>query len=234
MNVYDVCTRIRSEKLDDAIEPYLWSNTDLINYLNDTLQELSDDTLLIKDQTTTATCQITLADDTYRYAFPSGVIHVSNAWMTQGDAQVGLIITTENWLNTNVSDWRNTTGTYPTHIVPYYEEGYMAIFPMMDDAGATDIIYMTVKRSPATVFTTSDITAQTTISSMHVAYTDAIMNGMTKRAFLKPDSDTYDRGKSEHFRGLFEMDKKRIRRKLILLNKPAKTLTIREGQGIGN
>jgi len=95
-----------------------------------------------------------------------------------------------------------------------------------------DKLIMSVNRMPNSPFVVGDIDDATSISDLNALHHPKLLNGMAKRLFLKPDSETYDKTKSEHHRGLFEVDKKRLRRALILLHKPTKALTIKDGTGI--
>ncbi len=305
MDVATLISRMRIEVLDDNITPYLWSNSELIYMLNDTIDELVEENLMIVDQDTPSTrTEVHLLSNTTIHSINSSILHVRFGYLLS--TGYGVIRTTEDWLNANISDWRTTTGTGPTHFAPAAWSNYLAIYPKYDDthyylgvsnisfvggatksitqtggdfsglavgdeinitstasndgtftvatAGTTsftvseavttesntnakirkveDTLVMTVNRMPQTAFTTDDITAATEITDIKSVHHSKLFNGMAKRAFLKPDSETYDKGKAEYHRGLFEVDKKKIKRSQILFNKPDKTRTIRSGTGI--
>ncbi len=305
MDVGTLVTRMRSEILDDDITPYLWSDTNLINYLNDTIDELVEENLIIVDQDeTSARTRIKLLSNLTIHSIYASVLHVRFAYLLS--TGYGVIRTTEDWLNANISDWRTTTGSGPTYFAPSAWNNYLSIYPKYDTtyyylgvsnisfvggttksitqtggdfsglavgdevnitstasndgtftvatAGTTftvsetvttepntsakirkveDTLVMTINRMPQTPFGTGDITAATDITDIKSVHHSKLLNGMAKRAFLKPDSETYDKGKAEYHRGLFEVDKKKIKRSQILFNKPDKTRTIRSGTGIG-
>jgi hypothetical protein len=96
-----------------------------------------------------------------------------------------------------------------------------------------DTLLMTVSRLPTARFAVSDITSLTEITDIQEDLIDDLVDGIAKRAFLKPDKYTYFPQKAEYHRGLFEEAKRNAKRKGILLNKPDKTFTIRSGSGIG-
>jgi len=305
MNIATLIERVRSEMLDDEIEPYLWSDTNLINYLNDTIDELSEDNLVITDQSTAAVAEVRLLSNQTLHPIDDRVLHIRYGRLETNATSV--IKTTEDWLEGNIADWRNTEGSAPTHFAPSASHGYLSIYPKYDDTyeylGASDISFvggatksitqltgdfsglttgdelyisgttdnngfftvvtegttsfivsetvttealtsavirkvmdtllMTVNRISLTPFTVSDIAAETDITELKSVHHSKLFNGMAKRAFLKPDSETYDKGKAEYHRGLFELDKKRMKRDIILLNKPERSRTIRSGTGIG-
>lgn len=295
---------MRIEILDDNIEPYLWSNDELIYTLNDTIEELAEENLIIADQSTTAQMEIKLLSYTTLHAITDYVLMVRSARL-KSDGYT-LIKTTEDWLDANISDWRDTTGTSPSHYAPAAAKGYISIYPKYNDtyyyAGSSDITFvsgtktisqatgdfsglavgdeinisgttnnngyftlatagttsftvtgtlvseastsaiikkvedtliMSIDRLPLTPFTSADIAAATSISDVKAVHHPKLFNGMAKRLYLKPDSETYDAKKAELHRNLFEIDKKRIRRTNIILKKPDKAFTVRSGSGIG-
>ena len=231
MNVASLISRYRSEILDDTLEPYLWSNDDVIGELNDTVDELVESSLIIVDQDTDAVVEVALTANTTLFAIDDSIFHVRFGRVES--TGYGVIKTTEDWLNANISDWRTITGSSPTHFAPSATQGYLSIYPKLD-TGLTDKLLLTVNRMPLTKFTAADIAAATAITDVNEMHHSKLFNGMAKRAYLKPDSETYDKGKAEYHRGLFELDKKQIKRSLILLHKPDRTRTIRSGTGIGN
>ena len=305
MNVATLVERVRSEVLDDEIEPYLWTDTNLINYLNDTIDELAEDNLVMTDQSTASVAEIKLLSNQILHPIDDRVLQVRYGRLETNKTDV--IKTTEDWLNGNIADWRNTDGSAPTYFCPSVSKGYLSIYPKYDatyeylgvanisfvggatksitqltgdfsglvagdeiyisgttdnngfftvvTAGTTsftvsesvtteastsatirkvmDTLLMTVNRISMTPFTVSDIADSTDITELKSVHHSKLLNGIAKKAFLKPDSDTYDKGKAEYHRGLFEVDKKRMKRDIILLNKPDRSRTIRSGTGIG-
>lgn len=306
MNVATLITRVRSEVLDDELEPYLWSDTNLINYLNDTIDEVAEDNLVIADQSTAAVAEVRLLSHQTLHPIDDRVLHVRYGRLKTNLTSV--IKTTEDWLEANIADWRTTEGDAPTHFAPSASDGYLSIYPRYDTVGeyqgvsnitfteatrtisqltgdfselavgdqiyvsgiggntgfftvetagttsfvvtetlvtgyantsalirkVRDTLLMTVNRIQLTPFTVADIASATDITELKSVHHSKLLNGMAKRAFLKPDSETYDKGKAEYHRGLFEVDKKRMKRDIILLNKPDRSRTIRSGTGIGN
>lgn len=96
-----------------------------------------------------------------------------------------------------------------------------------------DTLLMSVNRLPTARFTVADITLATAITEIRDDHIDGLIDGIAKRAFLKPDTYTYFPNKAEYHRGLFEEFKKEVRRDLILLNKPDRTCVPRSGSSIG-
>jgi len=109
------------------------------------------------------------------------------------------------------------------------ESGTSAVIKKVEDT-----LVLSVNRLPLTAFTVSDIADATSITDLKSLHHAKLLNGIAKRAFLKPDSDTYDKGKAEYHRQLFEKDKKTMRRSMIVFAKPARAFTVRSGSGMGN
>jgi len=95
-----------------------------------------------------------------------------------------------------------------------------------------DTLLMTVSRLGTARFVVSDIENDTEITDIRDDHADGLVDGIAKRAFLKPNSQTLDPKKAEYHRGLFEEFKKEVRRDMILLNKPDKSRVPRSGTSI--
>ena len=95
-----------------------------------------------------------------------------------------------------------------------------------------DTLLLTVDRLPTSRFTTADIANATPITGIREDHQDGLVDGIAKRAYLKPDSQTFDPRKAEHHRVLFEEFKKEVRRDIILLIKPDKSRRPRSGTSI--
>jgi hypothetical protein len=95
-----------------------------------------------------------------------------------------------------------------------------------------DTLLMSVSRLPTARWTVQDITDETVITEIRDDHIDGLMDGIAKRAFLKPDTYAYYPQKAEYHRGLFEEFKKEVRRDMILLHKPAKSRVPRSGTSI--
>ena len=95
-----------------------------------------------------------------------------------------------------------------------------------------DTLLMTVNRLPTVRWTTADITNATPITEIREDHCDGFMDGIAKRAFLKPDTYTYYPQKAEYHRGLWEEWKTLCKRDIILLHKPDKSRVPRSGSSI--
>ncbi len=135
MNVTEIIGLERESILDDAKEPYLWSNTELVFDLNEALNELCREVWLITDQTNAAVREIKLLSNVGLYSLDERVVNVKSARLKSG-SQWGqpLTKTSEAWLDQNRANWRERTGT-PQAYAPDAESGYLSIFPKFDSVG---------------------------------------------------------------------------------------------------
>ena len=95
-----------------------------------------------------------------------------------------------------------------------------------------DTLLMTVSRLGTARFVVSDIAEDTEITELRDDQAEGLIDGIARRAFLKPTSQTLDPNKAEAHRQLFELFKKEIRRDMILLHKPDKSRVPRSGTSI--
>jgi len=96
-----------------------------------------------------------------------------------------------------------------------------------------DTLLLSVTRLGTARFVVSDITDGEEIGELRDDQAEGLIDGIAKRAFLKPTTQTLDPNKAESHRQQFELFKKDMRRDLILLNKPERTRVLRSGTSIG-
>ncbi len=152
--------------LDDTVETYLWSNSELIFYLNEAFNELAADTLLITDQTTTAVTQIKVLSNVGEYDLDDRVLAVKYARLNSDTSYGTLIKLSEDKLEQLVVDWRSDTDT-PRYFAPSSSMGHLRIWPKFDDTsevvGASNVS-----------FSVNTITKTGETFSDHFAVDDAI------------------------------------------------------------
>lgn len=134
VTVADVISWTREEVLDDNSAPYLWSNTELVHHLVRALNRVFKVGMVKVDQTTEAIREIKLLSNQGVYALDSRIIQVKHARLESETTNTNLLRTTEDRLNSQVSDWRNDTGT-PREYCPGAYSGYLSIYPKYDNTG---------------------------------------------------------------------------------------------------
>lgn len=128
MTVEELLTEIRL-KLHDAVEPYLWADTDLIRYLNNAVDEVCERTRVLQDSTSDV-CSITLAADTASYTLDPALFAVRRARI---DGQRNpLTLVNAKDLDRLSPGWDDSTlastGT-PTHAVFDLGDGTITLHP---------------------------------------------------------------------------------------------------------
>jgi len=95
-----------------------------------------------------------------------------------------------------------------------------------------DTLLLSVSRFGTAYFVVSDIENETEITDLKDQWAETLVDGIAKRAYLKPHTQTLDSAKAESHRQLFELAKKDIKRDIILLHKPDKSRVPRSGTSI--
>jgi hypothetical protein len=161
MNVTEIIGLERESVLDDAKEPYLWSNTELVFCLNEAINELCRDSWIITDQTTPSMTQLKLLSNVGLYALDDRIVNVKSARLASGN-QWGrpLTKTSENKLDQTIMNWRARTGT-PREYALDAASTYLSVYPKFDTVGevigSADISFAAASKKitkPGATFTT--------------------------------------------------------------------------------
>jgi hypothetical protein len=143
MNVLEIINYARSEILDDAVVPYLWSDASLISHLNRAYEELARESKCIIDSSTASVCTVNLLANTTLHALSSKVVYVFNA--RRNSDGYPLIKKTEMFMEGYIN-WRASTGTAPYWIILDSQNRYFSIYPKYNTtgyiAGAADIQFV--------------------------------------------------------------------------------------------
>ena len=192
MNVKEIIDYTRSEVLDDAVVPYLWTDAGLISHLNRVYEELARESKCIIDSSTASTCTVNLLANTTLHVLSPKVVHVFNAWRNSDGYP--MYKKTEAFME-GYANWRATTGTAPYWLIMDSRNRYFSIYPKYDTtgyvAGASDIQFVAATSKITKVgatftshFTTGDelvVTGTTsnnaTLTITNVAATEITVSG---------------------------------------------------------
>lgn len=143
MNIAEIISYARSEILDDAIAPYLWSDSGLVMHFNRAYEEFARETACITDSSTTSTCVVNLLANQTLHALSAKVIYVFNGWLESDGTQ--LLKKTEAFMD-DYTNWRATTGTSPYWLIMDSQEKYFSLYPKYGTtgyiAGSADIQFV--------------------------------------------------------------------------------------------
>jgi len=179
MKVGKIIEQFRDE-VDDATAPYLWSNTELIGYLNEAEVEACRRSRLLVDSKTAETCEIAITADEQDFALDPRVIMIRRAKLA--DEDYPLTFKSIHSLDEEFPAWDGETASTPEYYFADADTASIGIYPKHD---GTDTLHLTVVREPLTPVNDDEDTPE--IASR---YHFGLINWMKHRAFTKPDSET--------------------------------------------
>lgn len=209
-------------RLGDALTPYLWSNDEIVGYLNDALAELSLEVPLIEDSSSSI-CSFSLAADQETVAISPRVTAIHSARLGSGGLPLRIMSVHE--LDAEQYNWRDQdSGTPLVFAFNPSGDGTGFIYPPTEDE---DTLYLVVNRLPI-----SDLTwdgDQNTVIGIPSRFHRLLIDGVLYRAYQKNDTDTEDKGRSKMHFDLWEKSKETIRRSIVKYRYTDKTASPKEG-----
>lgn len=137
-------TRLREDRLDDTMEPYLWSQDTLFRHLNDAVSQACRRARLLVDARTAATCTIAITAGTALYALHPSVLAIKSAQLDLATEPLGL--TTVKRRHRTRPGWlTDTARDEPAVAVVDYSDGYIRLDPIPAEA---DTLRLVVWRMP--------------------------------------------------------------------------------------
>ncbi|MBF0337074.1 MAG: hypothetical protein HQL05_04510 [Nitrospirae bacterium] len=182
MTVKDILQRTR-QLLTDNIPPYLWSDTELVDYLNDAINELLIQTRLLIDSSTAEICRIEVSAGVNAYALDRRVIALKRV-MLQGTGTL-LVRVTQQYMDASGGNWEQATGN-PRNYLLDATSGYLTLYPTPDKS---DTMRLTVYRLPINDLSP---TAQEAEPELNYRYHPKLIAGIICRAYEKTDTETFN------------------------------------------
>lgn len=179
---------------DDNVVPYLWSNEELTEYLNMSIEEWCRLTDANIDSATTAVCQVSITAGTKSYALHDSILkilfaHISgeSAFLEKMDTNYIFQLWGPDALSTAADD-RDT----PTYYSLDYRAGYITLWPT---PVANGTLLLTVSRLPLTelAYVTPNLPGTPGTGAepdIPPRYHRDMLAGVKYRAYLKNDADT--------------------------------------------
>ena len=195
MTLTEIIAQARGD-LDDLISPYLWSDADLLSYINPSIEAICQGAYLIFDDYTAAIVTIPVTAGIYYYPKDPRIIRVREVRM---DLQTyPLTARTRDWLEHHYPTWTSATAGTPQIYCENIRTGYIRLIPT---PLVNDTMSLVVYRLPLTALSLSDTTASPEFEAKYHKY---LKHGILARAYLKQDNEAYDIQKAEYHRNLFE------------------------------
>lgn len=176
----------------DAVAPYLWSDVEIVDYLNDAINEACERALLIEDRVTPAVCSITLVAGQSDYTLHASIIKVKRLTF-RGRA---LTETSVEAMDDGDPQWESRAGEPRQYILAGNHGLRMIPTPTVGEA-----IALTVYRTPVAALAVAPGTATPEIPERHH---QRLMDWVRRCAYLKPDSEVFDKAASERYEAAFE------------------------------
>lgn len=175
------------QEADDAVAPYLFSDTAVTGWLNEAVEEACVRALLVKDWTTTAVCSIDVAAGTSTYNAHASIINITRAAFlpTGGSDSTVLYQTTEFDLDRLQPGWRDETGE-PEAFIHHDTKIRLGCIP--ESAGT---LSLEVNRIPLALMATG-----TDVPEIAARHHRTLVQWALFRAFSVPDSEVVDPNKA--------------------------------------
>jgi len=183
----DLLNELRVSRLDDAVQPYLWSDDELVSFLNDAVRQVCIRQRCLLESTQSF-CTINVAAGTQLVPVDPHILAIR--FLRQDGSTSNMQpagITSKRFFKLHAT-WDTDTDTTGDleYWVPDYQNGFIALFPLPT---ADIVLKLNVWRLPIEdeELTLADPTAEPVVNpAWHVDLLDWVVY----RAFSKPDSDT--------------------------------------------
>lgn len=182
MTIEDLIRRFRVAARDTAT-PYLFADQDVVDWLNDAQEHACIRARLLRDDSTLAVTRIPLTVGTHTYPLHEAVYELINLRLihASGDRPTTLCVQSREWLDANVTDWRDSE--YPAEFVIQDDTSIRVVGTF----AAGDRIDLECYRLPLDLLA-NDNDEPAIHRSHHVHLIDWALH----RAFSVPDTETVD------------------------------------------
>lgn len=183
----------------DEAQPYLASDATLNTFINEAVDEAAKRARLIHDDSSTAVCQITVAQVSsvypHTYALHASLYELTSVRLfTPADGEpVELKLVSREWLDANVTEWRESTEE-PLYAVQ--DDTTLRIVPRPQADG---LLKLEGYRLPLTA-----LSADGDTPAINGAHHRHLVQWVLHRVFGLPDAEFYDANKSARALAEFE------------------------------
>jgi hypothetical protein len=190
MTLADLISAFRA-RADDTAEPFLWSDDEVTQILNEAEVEAATRARLIQDSTTPAVTQIAVTTTAVDYPLHESILSVERAKLASQPRPLVRITTEE--LDDAYPNWEAMTGQPKFYVE---DNGRIRLVPasLMDDT-----LSLTVFRLPL-----ESMAAETDAPEIHAKYHYRLLDWALRCAYLKNDAETLDKAKAADYQALFE------------------------------
>lgn len=198
MTPQELIDHLRGEILDDAADGQLWTDDNLVRYLNAAVNEACERAWLIEDRFTPACCVIPLVAGQAEYPLHKSVLKVKRvAW-----GREILAPTSTEALDDDHFGWENAQGRPEAFIESSSNGIRLSRIPRAADVAATPSLQLTVYRTllcPLTINGQLD----TELPDIKPIYQLRLLWWAAHLAFLKRDAEAFDPVRANEFEAMF-------------------------------
>jgi hypothetical protein len=194
MTLQDLITVFRNEA-DDATEPYLWSDEELIEFANDAESEACRRARLLVDSTSALTQLLVDPLDAGVIALDPSVVFVRRAQLMSGRPLARRTVQDMDECNPY---WRNAAPSVPNTFITDFQTGSILLHPA---PSAESVLLLTIVRTPLVEMKNLDDKPE-----IAPRWHRALRHWMLFRAYSKQDSQANDPKKAADSLALFEQE----------------------------
>ena len=219
MTAAEILTRVR-HRLDDSVTPDRWSDGELLNYLNESVEEVCEEARAIRDSATSAVCEVTTVDGTRVYTLHAKILDIILVEYYDTTYKP-LKKTTEKELTMNLGpNWKSTEGE-PSH---YYINDLteLGLYPKPDTEAAGNTVYLTVYRQPLADLGMDDS------PEFKAIWHKLLYPGIKAKAYTKTDAETYNPARADAEQKIFEGNIDKVYKQVIALLQADENVSIDE------
>lgn len=194
MKARDIIKLFRID-VDDEAEPNLWSDEEVLDYLNDAQNEAARRSRLLLDSSTTAITRIAVTGGLGLYALDPRVLFVRKIRFANKRP-----LRRMNMQDMESRDpfWEDQQPSEPMYFIPDFEAGKVLLWPTPTD---NDTLLLTVVRDPLEEVKDEDDTPE--INARHHR---SLRFWMAHRAYQKQDAEASDPQKAAFSLAMFEQE----------------------------
>lgn len=195
MNVGDFIAAFRSDTRDNT-EGFLWSDEDIVRYLNEAVDEAAERAKLIEDSTTADCCTITLVPGQATYDLHASVIQVKRVTFAGKPLHMSSVEAEDEM----GFGWENREGPQPQKAIVNGQATTITFIPKPTEAGT---VSLTVYRTALEPLDAADLDGTPELKAV---YHPRLKNWMYRCAYLKRDAETLNEAKAAEHEAMFERD----------------------------
>lgn len=192
MNLGELVQAFRSRS-DDVAEPTLWTDAEVVSYVNEAQREACIRARLIEDYDTPEVTRLALRAGKGLYDIHCSILRVRRVYL-QGAKRTLEPSSVEYQDDTGYADWMTRTGTPRWFIF----SGTTSQLRVVDAPSIADTAILRVHRLPL-----NPMKQPTDRPEIHDKYHFRLLDWALRLAYLKQDADTYDEQKAEKYEVAF-------------------------------